>query len=151
MSYSSFKKTIKPLHESLEEAGKKTPNLDATVKRQAQVDAGAYDGRFKSRVVQDKRKKADKEACRKYRMVGEDITYQDIHNIIASHKELSYDIELEIKKIQMYYQKLKDIAENPENHDQMTITSLRAIHDLKGAIKTASDTIELLMKEKGYK
>lgn len=34
-------------------------------KRQAQVEAGAYDGRYKTRVVQDKKKKAAKNKCRR--------------------------------------------------------------------------------------
>ena len=33
-------------------------------KRKAQVEAGAYDGRFKTKVVPDKKKAASKKACR---------------------------------------------------------------------------------------
>lgn len=36
-------------------------------KRQAQVEAGVYDGRFKTRIVSDKKKKASREACRNFR------------------------------------------------------------------------------------
>jgi len=33
-------------------------------KRQAQVDAGVYDGRYTTKVAEDKKKKLDKTACR---------------------------------------------------------------------------------------
>ena len=36
-------------------------------KRQAQVEAGAYDGRYKTKVVDDKKKKVAKIACRKFK------------------------------------------------------------------------------------
>lgn len=36
-------------------------------KRQAQVEAGVYDGRFKTKVVQDKKKTVAKIACRKFK------------------------------------------------------------------------------------
>lgn len=34
-------------------------------KREAQVEAGAYDGRFRKRVIEDKKKKQSKEWARK--------------------------------------------------------------------------------------
>ena len=36
-------------------------------KRQAQVEAGAYDGRYKTKVVEDKKKKAARIICRKFK------------------------------------------------------------------------------------
>jgi hypothetical protein len=36
-------------------------------KRQAQVEAGAYDGRYITKVVEDKKKKQSKEACKKFK------------------------------------------------------------------------------------
>lgn len=33
-------------------------------KRKAQVEAGLFDGRFKTRIIEDKKKKASKDACR---------------------------------------------------------------------------------------
>ena len=36
-------------------------------KRQEQVEAGVYDGRYKTKVVEDKKKKAAKIACRKFK------------------------------------------------------------------------------------
>lgn len=36
-------------------------------KRQAQVEAGVFDGRYKTKVVEDKKKKATKIACRKFK------------------------------------------------------------------------------------
>jgi hypothetical protein len=36
-------------------------------KRQAQVEAGAYDGRYKTKVVEDKKKKAARIVCRKFK------------------------------------------------------------------------------------
>lgn len=36
-------------------------------KRDAQIEAGMYDGRFKTKVVEDKRKKMAKVACRKFK------------------------------------------------------------------------------------
>jgi hypothetical protein len=36
-------------------------------KRQAQIDAGVYDGRYKTKVVDDKKKKVAKIACRKFK------------------------------------------------------------------------------------
>jgi hypothetical protein len=38
-------------------------------KRQAQVEAGVYDGRYKTKVVEDKKKKATKNACRKFKQI----------------------------------------------------------------------------------
>lgn len=43
-----------------------TPNTAQSRKRQAQVEAGAYDGRYSTKVVEDKKKKEDREACRKF-------------------------------------------------------------------------------------
>ena len=39
-------------------------------KRQAQVDDGVYDGRYKTKVVEDKKKKVAKIACRKFKQNG---------------------------------------------------------------------------------
>lgn len=36
-------------------------------KRQSQVEAGMFDGRFKTKVVEDKKKKVAKIACRKFK------------------------------------------------------------------------------------
>jgi hypothetical protein len=36
-------------------------------KRQAQVDAGVYDGRYKTKVVEDKKKKVARIICRKFK------------------------------------------------------------------------------------
>jgi len=36
-------------------------------KRQAQVEAGAYDGRYKTKVVEDKKKKVARIVCRKFK------------------------------------------------------------------------------------
>lgn len=36
-------------------------------KRQAQVEAGMFDGRFKTKVIEDKKKKVAKIACRKFK------------------------------------------------------------------------------------
>jgi hypothetical protein len=36
-------------------------------KRQSQVEAGVYDGRYKTKVVDDKKKKVAKIACRKFK------------------------------------------------------------------------------------
>lgn len=37
----------------------------AARKRKAQVEAGVFDGRYKTKVVEDKKKKASRDACRK--------------------------------------------------------------------------------------
>jgi len=36
-------------------------------KRQSQVEAGAYDGRYKTKVVEDKKKKVARIVCRKFK------------------------------------------------------------------------------------
>ena len=36
-------------------------------KRQAQVEAGVYDGRYKTKVVEDKKKKVAKIMCRQFK------------------------------------------------------------------------------------
>ena len=36
-------------------------------KRQAQVEAGVFDGRYKTKMVDDKKKKVAKIACRKFK------------------------------------------------------------------------------------
>jgi hypothetical protein len=36
-------------------------------KRQAQIDAGVYDGRYKTKVVEDKKKKVARIICRKFK------------------------------------------------------------------------------------
>lgn len=47
-------------------------NSTQSRKRQAQVKAGAYDGRYKTRVVQDKKKKAAKNKCRRFKNLTSD-------------------------------------------------------------------------------
>ena len=42
-------------------------NTTQSRKRQAQIEAGAYDGRFKTKVVEDKKKLVAKIACRKFK------------------------------------------------------------------------------------
>lgn len=43
-------------------------------KRQSQVEAGAYDGRFRTRSVQDKKAEQDRQACRGFKPEkGEDL------------------------------------------------------------------------------
>jgi hypothetical protein len=37
-------------------------------KRQAQIEAGVYDGRFKTRIVPDKKKKESRELCRNFKL-----------------------------------------------------------------------------------
>lgn len=46
-------------------------------KRQAQIEAGAYDGRFKTRVVQDKKKKAAKTICRRFKKTKDEDSGSD--------------------------------------------------------------------------
>lgn len=51
---------------------KKTQKLEngwaeKQIKREAMVEAGAYDGRFKTQVVKDKMKENDKNACRDFK------------------------------------------------------------------------------------
>lgn len=43
-----------------------TDNTAQSRKRQAQVEDGAYDGRYSTKVVEDKKKKQDRESCRKF-------------------------------------------------------------------------------------
>jgi hypothetical protein len=43
---------------------KKQPNIDAKINRQEAVEQGFYDGRFRSKVVPDKKKKKSKEQAR---------------------------------------------------------------------------------------
>jgi hypothetical protein len=38
-------------------------------KRQAQVESGAYDGRYKTKVVEDKKKKVARIVCRKFKQI----------------------------------------------------------------------------------
>lgn len=38
-------------------------------KRQAQIEAGVYDGRYKTKVVEDRKKKVAKIACRKFKQI----------------------------------------------------------------------------------
>ncbi len=40
-------------------------NYESQLKRQEMVKAGAYDGRFREKIVVDKKKKESKELCRK--------------------------------------------------------------------------------------
>lgn len=42
-------------------------NTVVSRKRQAQVEAGMYDGRYNTKVVSDKRKKVSKDACRDFK------------------------------------------------------------------------------------
>ena len=42
----------------------KSHNIDKKIQRQLAIEAGFYDGRFKTKVVEDKKKKASKEACK---------------------------------------------------------------------------------------
>jgi len=42
----------------------KRKNIDKTINRKLAVEAGFYDGRFKTRVVPDKRKQESKFLCR---------------------------------------------------------------------------------------
>jgi hypothetical protein len=45
---------------------KKKQNIYLKLKRDNMLEAGAYDGRFRSRIVEDKKKKLNKTACRSY-------------------------------------------------------------------------------------
>ena len=50
--------------------GEKLVNDSGTTesrKRQAQIEAGAYDGRYKTKVVEDKKKKAARIVCRVFK------------------------------------------------------------------------------------
>ena len=50
--------------------GEKLVNDSGTTesrKRQAQIEAGVYDGRYKTKVVEDKKKKAARIICRKFK------------------------------------------------------------------------------------
>jgi len=38
-------------------------------KRQAQVEAGVYDGRYKTKVIEDKKKKVAKITCRQFKQI----------------------------------------------------------------------------------
>lgn len=42
-------------------------NLEGKFKRKAMMQDGAYDGRFSSKVIQDKKKKASKEFCKSFK------------------------------------------------------------------------------------
>jgi len=42
-------------------------NTTQSRKRDAQIEAGVYDGRYKTKVVQDKKKTVAKIACRKFK------------------------------------------------------------------------------------
>lgn len=46
---------------------KKKANVYLKIKRQTMLEAGAYDGRFRTRTVEDKRKKMNKNLCRSYK------------------------------------------------------------------------------------
>ena len=53
--------------------GEKLVNDSGTTesrKRQAQIEAGVYDGRYKTKVVEDKKKKAARIICRKFKQNG---------------------------------------------------------------------------------
>lgn len=43
---------------------KKLLSIEKGARRQAAKEAGAYDGRFRNKVIQDPKKVADKRACR---------------------------------------------------------------------------------------
>ncbi len=45
----------------------KKNNIYLKIKRSQMLEAGAYDGRFKSRIVEDKRKKENKLECRTFK------------------------------------------------------------------------------------
>ena len=45
-------------------------NTTQSRKRKAQIDAGVYDGRYKTKVVQDKKKSVAKIACRKFKQTN---------------------------------------------------------------------------------
>ncbi len=46
---------------------KKKENIYLKLKRQNMLEACAYDGRFKTRIVEDKKKKMNKTLCRSYK------------------------------------------------------------------------------------
>ena len=46
---------------------KKKGNIYLKLKRLNMLESGAYDGRFKTRTVEDKKKKINKYACRSYK------------------------------------------------------------------------------------
>ena len=46
---------------------KKKSNIYLKIKREQMLEAGAYDGRFKSRIVEDKKKKENKLECRTFK------------------------------------------------------------------------------------
>ena len=53
--------------------GEKLVNDSGTTesrKRQAQIEAGVYDGRYKTKVVEDKKKKVARIVCRKFKQNG---------------------------------------------------------------------------------
>ena len=53
--------------------GEKLVNDSGTTesrKRQAQFEAGVYDGRYKTKVVEDKKKKVARIVCRKFKQNG---------------------------------------------------------------------------------
>ena len=50
------------------ETEKEMKNTVKSRKRQAQIEAGVYDGRFKTRIVPDKKKKESRELCRNFKL-----------------------------------------------------------------------------------
>lgn len=46
---------------------KNKENIYLKLKRDSMLEAGAYDGRFRSRIVEDKKKKMNKSACRSFK------------------------------------------------------------------------------------
>lgn len=46
---------------------KKKTNIYLKIKRQNMLESGAYDGRFRTKTVEDKKKKLNKNACRSYK------------------------------------------------------------------------------------
>lgn len=42
-------------------------NIYLKLKRQSMIDAGAYDGRFRTKTIEDKKKKMNKYFCRSYK------------------------------------------------------------------------------------
>jgi hypothetical protein len=46
---------------------KETISFYASLKRESMLEAGAYDGRFRTRTVEDKKKRKNKLECRKFK------------------------------------------------------------------------------------
>jgi hypothetical protein len=46
---------------------RKQENIYLKIKRQNMLESGAYDGRFRTKTVEDKKKKMNKNYCRSYK------------------------------------------------------------------------------------